>query len=240
MSDAENKKEPLLEPAIYTNEPHACPYLSGPMAREEFMIWNRLHPVLYGALMEFGYRRSGRVVYRAVCEACRECIPLRVPVAAFSPSRSQRRVRRRNRDVSVEIGEPTCTDEKWRLYTAYLRYQHDGTLSKRREDFEAFLYDSPTETLEMVFRAKGRIVGVGIVDVCPLCLSSVYFYFDPAEARRSLGTYSALIEIETCRERGRPYWYAGFFVRQSARMNYKAHFRPHELLGPDLVWRPNP
>jgi arginine-tRNA-protein transferase len=159
-------------------------------------------------------------------------------VADFAASRSQRRAGRRNADVEVAIGPPALDGEKWRVYAAYLSHQHDGSMGGTREELEEFLYQSPTDSLEMVYRAAGRVIAVGIIDVCPHALSSVYFFFDPAEHRRSLGTFGALCEIEECRRRGRPYWYVGYYVRDCRRMNYKAGFRPCELLGEDGVWRP--
>jgi arginine-tRNA-protein transferase len=137
----------------------------------------------------------------------------------------------------VEVGLPQASDEKWRVYADYLARRHDGTMSAKREHFEEFLYEPATETLEMVYRLDSRIIGVGILDVCPAGLSSVYFYFAPGESRRGLGTFGALREIEECRCRGLPYWYAGFYIRDCRRMSYKAGFRPHELLGADRVWR---
>ena len=89
----------------------------------------------------------------------------------------------------------------------------------------------------MTYRVAGRLVGVGVLDLCPGAASSVYFYFDPAESRRSLGVFSALCEIEECRRRGLEHWYIGFHVAGCGKMEYKARFRPHELLGPDGIWR---
>lgn len=218
--------------------PHPCPYLPDRTARCEFTLVNRLSPAGHRRLMDAGFRRSGDVVYRPVCPSCRECVPIRVPVAAFRLSRSQRRVDRRNADVTVRIGRPECTDEKWRVYTAYLRDQHDGTMDDGREAFRAFLYDSPTSTIEMTYWIDGRFVAAGIVDDCRDALSSVYFYFDPAWARRSLGVFGALCEIRECRRRDKAFWYVGYYVRDCRRMNYKAQFQPCEFLGPDGVWRP--
>lgn len=224
------------ELTLYESRPHPCSYLPGRTAIDQFGITRRLDPALYEHLMNLGFRRSGQVVYRPVCAGCRECVPLRVRAADFRPSRSQGRVLRRNADVQVAVGVPQCSDEKHRLCRDYLHFQHDGAMGDTRDDLEQFLYDSPTDTREMVYTVGGRVVGVGIVDLCPGCISSVYFFFDPAEARRSLGVYSTLMEIDLCRSTGRPYWYAGFFVRECARMNYKAAFRPHELLGADGQW----
>lgn len=238
MTDSAKHPGTTLPLPLYLSNPHACPYLEGRRAVDVFSHVQSVSPEDYELLMNHGFRRSGRLIYRPVCTGCRECIALRVPSDRFSPSRSQRRAVRRNADVTMSIGDPASTDEKWRLYAAYLDYQHDGKMSGDREDFERFLYDSPTRTIELEFRVESRLVGVSIVDECPNCWSSVYFYFDPAEARRSLGVFSAVREIETCREIGLPFWYAGFYIRDCDRMNYKAAYRPHELLGADGEWQP--
>ena len=97
---------------------------------------------------------------------------------------------------------------------------------------------SPITTREMRYRVDGRLVGLGIVDVVPDVVSSVYFYFDPAEGKRSLGTYSALQEIEYAQRTGRAYLYLGYYVHGCKEMSYKARFKPCELLTPDGRWVP--
>ncbi|GJQ25757.1 MAG: hypothetical protein HBSAPP02_07890 [Phycisphaerae bacterium] len=193
----------------------------------------------YQALMDAGFRRSGIAVYRTACDSCRECVPIRVPVATFRPSRSQRRAERRNRDVSVQIGKPQPDDEKYSIFEAYQRDHHASNPVESREEFEAFLYQSPVHSLEMVYRVGSAVAGVGIVDIASQSLSSVYFYFDPAHARRSLGTFSALKEIDLCRQMGKPYWYAGYYIRECDRMNYKAAFGPYQLLDQHGQWKPS-
>jgi arginine-tRNA-protein transferase len=221
---------------LFRGAPHPCSYLPGQVAINEFSVGIGMDAAGYQDLMDRGFRRSGEVIYRPACQSCRECIPIRVPVERFQISRSQRRVFRKNIDVQVEIGPPELTDEKWEVYSNYLSAMHDGSMSNCREDQKEFLYQSPIDTQEMVYRIDGRVVAVGIVDVCPNALSSVYFFFDPAFARRSLGIFGALKEIEECRRRGLPYWYIGYYVRHCRRMNYKAQFTPYELLREDGVW----
>jgi len=216
---------------------HPCAYLPGRLASNEYCVAATLDSGLYQALMDQGFRRSGGVVYRPACAGCAECVPIRVPAAVFAPSRSQRRVLRRNADLRVEIALPRPGDDKWRLYQAYLAHQHGAEAAGDRGEFESFLYRSPLETLEMCYWLGPDLVAVGLVDVCPKSLSSVYFYFDPAHARRSLGTFGALCEIDECRRRGMPFWYVGYYVRGCDRMNYKAQFRPHELLDEQKRWR---
>ncbi|GAX75009.1 hypothetical protein CEUSTIGMA_g2455.t1 [Chlamydomonas eustigma] len=64
------------------------------------------------------------------------------------------------------------------------------------------------------YRLNGKLVAVGVVDVLPRCLSSVYFFWDPGCAMLSLGKLSALKEIE--------------WVQQAARMQDSYLRQRHE------------
>jgi arginine-tRNA-protein transferase len=202
-------------------------------------------PELYHGLMDAAFRRSGTLFYQPICAGCRECRSIRVPVDRFTPSKSQRRARRRNSDLIVDVASPPeASDEKFDLYTRYLRDRHDRDgREDSRDDFVAFLYRSPVQTMEVTYRlpdSSRTLVGVGICDVCAgRSLSTVYFYFDPApaHARRSLGVFSSLWEIDFARRCGIPYYYLGYWVRDCAAMTYKAHLRPNEILHPDGAWR---
>lgn len=228
-------------PSSFLSEREKCLYLPDRLSRHQFFDCGGIGPEAYQFLMEHGFRRSGQLVYRPCCPTCRECVSLRVPVAAFQPSRSQRRVLRRNADIRVAIGTPKCGWRKAQLYSRYLSELHDNVMSGTYDELRRFLYESPTDTLEMRYYLDHQLVGVGIVDHTPQALSSVYFYFDPDHRHRSLGTFSILREIGECRARGLAYWYAGYYIRDCRKMNYKAGFRPHELLSPDGVWlRPPP
>jgi leucyl-tRNA---protein transferase len=194
----------------------------------------------YRALLETCHRRSGWTVYRPVCSGCIACRPLRVPVATFRPSKSQRRAWRRNQDVTMELGRLEPTEEKRLLHDAFVRGRFsdkDGGFGSL-EEYALTFGSSPVTTREMRYRVDERLVGLGIVDLLPDVVSSVYFFFDPAEARRSLGTYSAMREIELARETGRSYLYLGYFVEPCREMRYKARFRPCETLGPGGTWAP--
>lgn len=208
-----------------------------------FMV-GRMPGHVYHAFMDAGFRRSGKLVYQPICVGCRECVSLRVPVAQFEPSKSQRRCLRKNADLTVIAARPTATDEKFELYRRYCTSWHgkvgDGD-SEDRESFETFLYDSPVESIEYCYRdPAGRLLAIGICDVCEKSLSSVYFYFDPSESRRGLGTFGALYEIEQARILGIPYYYLGYWVQGCGAMQYKSNFRPSEVLHSDGVWRTIP
>jgi arginine-tRNA-protein transferase len=217
---------------------HDCVYLPRRRAITRAFRIDELPPSLYHDFMDAGFRRSGRVIYQPICSGCRACLPIRVSVAHFTPDKSQRRCARRNADLRVQIGPPVPTQEKYELYRRYLHGRHGDDMGDDPESFESFLYESPVRTLECCYReAGGRLLAVGICDVCQRSLSTVYFYFEPSESRRGLGTFGSLYEIGLARQMGIEWYYLGFWVRGCASMEYKASFRPNQVLHPDGVWR---
>ena len=215
-----------------------CPYLPGLASRQEAYDASALDGAAYERLMAWGFRRSGGMVYRPRCRDCQACQPIRIPVQRFAPTRSMRRVQRRNADLTVKVATPVPTPDKFALFERYLDVQHDATMARTFEAFEGFLYDSPIDSLEFGYYLGSRLIGVSIVDCCPGGLSSVYMYFDPALAKRSLGTFSVLHEVEYCRRQGFSYYYLGYYVAGSRTMAYKARFRPNEILSSEGQWTP--
>ncbi len=210
---------------------HDCSYLPGLAATEEAWLAWQVKPAAYHELMNRGFRRSGNILYRTVCESCSKCIPIRIPVEKFKPSKTQRRVLRRNADVSMSVQEPEVTAEKHDVYRRYLHMQHrHSPQGADMESFRDFLYSSCVDTIEIEYRAQGKLLGVSICDKSRRSLSSVYHYFEPGEAQRSIGTHSILKEIEWCRNQGIPHYYLGYWVQGCRTMDYKIGYRPHQLL----------
>lgn len=242
MTDPASNDEPITSPqAAYdtlrnVTPEAACPYLPGKMSRNEVYNADELDGAFYESLMSRGFRRSGRIVFRPRCRGCAECRQLRILVDEFIPSRSMRRVLRRNADIRVATAEAAPTAEKFALYQRYLDAQHDDTMSRSYDSFQGFLYDSPMDTFEFQYFLGERLVGVSVVDRCPHGLSSVYMYFDPGCKERSLGTLSVLSEIRYCQEEAFTYYYLGFYVAQSKTMTYKARFRPNQILAGGDHW----
>jgi len=216
-----------------------CPYLPGKTASYQEYYADELGSELHGRILNMGFRRSGHLVYRPQCPGCSECREMRVLAWSFIMSGSMKRILRKNADVSIEIARPFYTDEKYELFKKYLDFQHDKTMSRSMEAFVSFLYDSPAETLEIVYTVSGRIMGISIADIISDGLSSVYMYFDPDYAKRSPGTFSVLSEISLCRRLGQKYYYLGYLVNDCPKMKYKARFRPFELLSANGIWEEN-
>jgi arginine-tRNA-protein transferase len=97
--------------------------------------------------------------------------------------------------------------------------------------------DTPIETVVVEFRAPDdRLIGACLMDRLGDGLSAVYSFFAPDMERRSLGNFTILWLIERARALELPYVYLGYWVPESAKMAYKARFRPSEVLAGG-AWR---
>ncbi|MGO8696055.1 MAG: arginyltransferase [Rectinemataceae bacterium] len=211
-----------------------CPYLEDRLWRVEEFTVSSFEPEIYEALLARGWRRSGFSFYRTICPDCDLCMPIRLDNEIFLPSRSQRRLLRVNADLRVEVVAPSFSDERYELYRRYLRFKHHAAEeadSAARLSYASFLLEGPLDTSAIVeYRnSEGRLLATGYADFLPGGISSVYFAFEPDQARRSLGTWSVLREAALARESGRRYYYLGFWVPGAAKMDYKANFAPFEV-----------
>ena len=226
--------------ASFVADPSACEYLPDQIWQLRYEISMRLTPTEYAVRLQRGWRRFGPAMFRPECPACRQCQSLRVPVEAFRPSRSQQRAWNANRhDVSLEIGRPTASAAHRSLYDRFHRHQsrEKGWRSPEADGADAFL-DNPFATEEWRYTIGDRLIGVGYVDCLPQALSAIYFYYDPDERARSLGTYNVLSIIARARTLRLPHAYLGYYVEGCRSLAYKATFQPNEVLAPNGSWRP--
>lgn len=219
---------------VVYDEPGTCSYLEAetwrlplrlpvrPLTREEF-----------GARLAEGDRRQGRLLYRTACASCDACEPIRLDVTRFRPTKTQRRVQRRGDEaIEVLLGPPTVDPARVRLYNLHKngRDLASGERYTSAEAYRAFLGETCCETFEMRYFVGGELIGIAVVDRADDALSAVYFYWDPARAALSPGTYSILKQLELCRELGLRYLYLGLYIGACEAMAYKARFLPHERL----------
>ncbi|XP_055083477.1 arginyl-tRNA--protein transferase 1 isoform X1 [Periophthalmus magnuspinnatus] len=147
-------------------------------------------------------------------------------------------------------------DASYQVYKLYQMAIHKDPPEKPSESqFRRFLCDSPLEaeysdegpevgygSFHQQYWLDGRIVAVGVIDILPSCVSSVYLYYDPDFASLSLGSYSALREIAFTRQLQKQspklsYYYLGFYIHSCPKMRYKGQYRPSDLLCPEtFTW----
>jgi len=226
---------------FYRTSSLACPYIEG---RTERKVITELEGPegarLYNALSRAGFRRSHHLAYRPACPGCSACVPVRVDVARFEVSRSTRRLRQINADLTAETVGATATIDHYRMFVRYQRARHaDSDMAAMGfGDYRAMVEDSPVDTEIIAFRdGTSRPVAACLVDLLDDGLSAVYSFYEVDEPQRSLGTFMVLSLIDRARALGLPYVYLGYWIAESRKMAYKTRFRPLEGLGPD-GWRP--
>lgn len=222
---------------------HDCGYWPERQARD--LVLDPRDPRLpqwYALALGWGFRRSGDIVYRPHCAACRACTPVRIPVAAFSPDRSQRRCLRRNADLVMRVCRAERTDEVFALYRRYLGARHagGGMDDHGAPEFDQFLVGSWSTTRFLEFRegrGDGPLLAVAVTDITDDALSAVYTFYDPGQPARGLGTYAILKQLEWAAREGREHLYLGYWIAGHRKMDYKRRFRPLEAFD-GRQWRP--
>lgn len=186
---------------------------------------------LYSDLSELGFRRSGNYLYRPHCKQCSACIPVRIPVNEFRPSKKQRRVLNRNKDLTITQLPALYRDEHYELYSKYISTKHaDGDMYPPSPDqYESFLFSDWGNTVFYEFRCKGKLLAVAVSDIMINGISAVYTFYDVDETKRSLGVMGVLHQIEEAKRLNLPAVYLGYWIKECQKMNYKTEYRPLEM-----------
>jgi len=158
--------------------------------------------------------------------------------------------------IKAEQNDPQFQQYFQESFDVYKKYQmkihKDPEEDCDERTFKRFLCNSPLKyqfsggsknvllgSFHQHYILDGEIIAVAVLDILPDCVSSVYFYYDPDFSHLSLGTYSAIREVQLCGVLDRKYYYMGYYIHSCHKMRYKGKYYPSELLSPtSWKWHP--
>ncbi|MES2772357.1 MAG: arginyltransferase [Pseudomonadota bacterium] len=249
------------EVPLYHTKAYPCSYLSEQQARSQIVLQSqRMSKDRYSQLVQNGFRRSGNITYRPACDHCQACIPVRIPVAQFQPTRSQRRSSKTHQNLLAQEQALRFSAHHYQLYQRYQRARHAGNgmdldepeqyrqslllsqIDTRLVEFSEHADEDEDEQLGQntnpdarQHRAQQKHTPPRIVRMVSIIdvLNdglSSVYTFFDPDYPGSLGTYNILWQIEQCRLHQLPYLYLGYWVEHSQKMAYKAKFQTIEGL----------
>jgi leucyl-tRNA---protein transferase len=207
------------------------------LLNDSFMYWNAA-PEQMDRFWAHGWRHFGTYFFRYSATfhwgRVHAVIPLRIDLAKFSLSRSQKRVLAKNR-------EETFIDEiKEGLFSRHRRRFKDNI----PDSIYDFLSDDPAKVpcrnREICVYEGERLVAASFLDLGSEATSAVYAMFEPSESKRSLGIFTMLEAIRYSQELGCRYYYPGYAYRESSIYDYKKNFTGLEYLNWETGWRHYP
>ena len=227
-------------PQFYVTAPQACPYLEKQVERKLFTaLYGSNSRRLNNSLSKQGFRRSQNVLYRPSCSNCNACMSARISSEEFKQSKSQKRIRTRNKDVIRVVNPPIATDPQYDLFKRYIYRRHpDGGMSDMdADDFTAMIEETNVESKIVEYYANRsgtpELVSFSLVDILDDGISMVYSVFDPDMKERSLGTYMIMDHNDLALEMKLKFVYLGYWVKGSSKMDYKKRFSPLQVFTDD-------
>jgi len=208
-----------------------CPYLDG--EKSASILVDPEHAIdqaLFSLLSRSGFRRSGEMLYSPKCPSCNACVSVRIPTSDFVPSRSQKRVWKKNRDLQVTVEDVAFDQAQFDMYLRYQRHRHpeSSMCDEDQSKYIGFIESSYARSKFLCFYLGEQLIGISVLDQFQGGISAVYTFFEPEHSHRSLGTYAILYAVKLARMKEIPYVYLGYWIDGSTKMDYKRNFSPLE------------
>ncbi|HEX8250080.1 MAG TPA: hypothetical protein VF599_18040 [Pyrinomonadaceae bacterium] len=205
---------------------------------EEFFSFQAA-PAQMDALWREGWRHFGAHFFRYNLGfyeyEIRRVVPLRIRLADFKFSKSQRRVFNKNRDLETVIRPVRIEAEKEKLFERHKRRFKSGVPDSIYDFLSGEPAAVPCEALEACVYEQGNLLAASFFDVGKESISGIYAMFEPSAEKRSLGILTMLLEIRWALENGKKFYYSGYAYEGNSFYDYKKRFSALE----SYDWRGN-
>ncbi len=212
-----------------------CAYLANRRSRMEYKYIENCSPLLNNELVKRGWRRFGNYYSRPACKNCNECKSLRIDALNYTFSKSAKRTIRKNAETYYIINSPTLSNEHLELYEKYHSHMEKKKGWKKYSVkasgyHELYVEGAGSFGKEILYYRDDKLIGVDLVDFLSDGISSIYFFYDPDFSHLSLGRYSIYIQIDLAKRLDLRWIYLGYYVKDCPSLNYKADYKPYEIL----------
>ena len=216
------QSEGWMSQQLYSIYPGSWPLVA------ESRVLSSVQAEVMDELWAVGWRHFGKDFFRASLMAdemsLKRQIALRITVAEFEMSKSQRRTFRKNSDLQVTIGPAVPGEEEQHLFDIH-KSRFARNIPERLHDFLGEQPNGqPCECLQLSVRENGRLLAASFLAVGRQACSSIYSVFDPAYSSRRLGVFTMLAELEFAKERGYQHYYSGYATVETSCYDYKKQF----------------
>ena len=219
----------------FLEENRDCSYFDEKLSDIRYRYLSSCSTPLYQELLDRGWRRFGRMHFVPECKSCDKCVSMRIDVANYKFSKSEKRVMSKNKDTKLYIRQPSITMEHLNLYDKYHRFMNDKKdwpySPIEVDDYIKSYVDGKEEySKEFLYVRDDKLIGVALVDILPEAVSAIYCYYDHAYSDLSIGKFSILAQIKIAKELNIPYIYLGYWIKEHFSMGYKEAYAPFEIL----------
>jgi arginyl-tRNA--protein-N-Asp/Glu arginylyltransferase len=210
----------------------------------EYFMADRVEPFEMDSLWAEGWRHFGPYFFRYSFSAhdsslC-HVLPLRIRLDQFSPSRSQRRILKKNEDLRVVIRDATLDPEKQGLFERHRRRFKENVPDSIYDFMSPQPASVPCLDQEICAYRDDDLLAMSFLDIGEFATSAVYAAFEPVESKRSLGIFTMLCAIAHSQSLGCEYYYPGYAYVEPSTYDYKKRFSGLEYFDWDAGWRNHP
>ena len=218
---------------FYLSNTENCSYVDNKKERKIFTIMdNPNNADEYESLIKFGFRRSHNILYNQVCDSCNLCKSIRINCVNFNPSKSQKRVIKKNYGIYEKKLKARPSLKQFELFKKYLKFKHDKSEMNEMNyyDYKKMMEAPGIETEIYEYYYEKKLVACVISDFLDDSISMVYSFYSEEILKNSIGKYMILDHLELAKNLNKNYVYLGYWVEGCNKMDYKSKFNSSQVL----------